>query len=103
MNDSSSHGQVLRIGDTPIELRLVALNPLMLRVTVVPLRAGDSPEPVPPAPEIIVHEVGSAISHKSPIGTLIFCSLLTFIGLYWRTFQLVAPTPSRRLTSAWSG
>ena len=62
MNDSSSHGQVLRIGDTPIELRLVALNPLMLRVTVVPLRAGDSPEPVPPAPEIIVHEVGSAIA-----------------------------------------
>lgn len=26
---------------------------------------------------------GSAISHKSPIGTLIICSILTFAGLYW--------------------
>src|SRR5580765_5253011 len=62
MNDSTSHGQVLRIGDKPIELRLVALNPLMLRITAVPLRAGDSPEPVPSAPEIIVHETGSVIA-----------------------------------------
>jgi len=62
MNDSTSHGQVLRIGDKPIELRLVALNSLMLRITAVPLRAGDSPEPVPSAPEIIVHETGSVIA-----------------------------------------
>ena len=62
MNDSTSHGQVLRIGDKPIELRLVALSPLMLRITAVPLRAGDSPEPVPSAPEIIVHETGSVIA-----------------------------------------
>ena len=27
--------------------------------------------------------VGSAISHKSPLGTLIVCSFLTFVGLYW--------------------
>jgi len=31
----------------------------------------------------VLRTFGSAISHKSPIGTLIFCSLLTFIGLYW--------------------
>lgn len=26
---------------------------------------------------------GSGISHKSPLGTLIICSVLTFVGLYW--------------------
>lgn len=31
----------------------------------------------------LLRTFGSAISHKSPLGTLIFCSLLTFLGLYW--------------------
>jgi len=31
----------------------------------------------------LLRTFGSAISHKSPLGTLIVCSLLTFVGLYW--------------------
>jgi MFS family permease len=31
----------------------------------------------------LLRTFGSAISHKSPLGTLIVCSLLTCFGLYW--------------------
>jgi len=31
----------------------------------------------------LLRTFGSHISHKKPIGTLVVCSLLTFIGLYW--------------------
>jgi MFS family permease len=31
----------------------------------------------------VLRTFGSAISHKSPLGTLMICSVLTFIGLYW--------------------
>jgi MFS family permease len=31
----------------------------------------------------VLRTFGSAISHKSPLGTLIVCSILTGVGLYW--------------------
>jgi MFS family permease len=31
----------------------------------------------------LLRSYGSAISHKSPLGTMIICSALTFVGLYW--------------------
>jgi hypothetical protein len=31
----------------------------------------------------LLRTFGSHVSHKEPISTLVICSLLTFIGLYW--------------------
>jgi alpha-glucosidase/alpha-D-xyloside xylohydrolase len=62
MNDSTAHGQAMRIGDRPVELRLVALSPLMLRITAVPLGSGGKAEPMPIAPEIILRDTGRVLA-----------------------------------------
>ena len=31
----------------------------------------------------LIRTFGSGVSQKSPIGTLIVCSILTFVGLFW--------------------
>ena len=31
----------------------------------------------------VIRTFGSGVSQKSPLGTLIVCSILTFAGLYW--------------------
>jgi alpha-glucosidase (family GH31 glycosyl hydrolase) len=63
MNDRASIGAGdLSIGGRPIELRLIALSPQMLRITIAPIGARGEAEPLPPAPELIVDGAGETIA-----------------------------------------